>query len=256
MSQTVNENESLFLGPQTAGQAAPVPFSIRSLSSGDVEITSWKTLNVVATPTAGPQQKLRMGNTFVPISLEGPWKVSFPPNLGAPASAVFPKLTSWTESSDDGVKYFSGSATYRKSFTLPKEYTAKGNALRLNLGEVKNFATVRVNGKEVAVLWKPPFSLDVSAFVHAGVNDLDVKVTNLWPNRIIGDEQLPPDAEWEGMRLKRFPDWLVQGKPRPKTGRVTFSTYHYYDKNSPLLESGLLGPVTIEAAKKVVLSFK
>jgi alpha-L-rhamnosidase/Glycosyl hydrolases family 2, sugar binding domain len=256
MSQTVNENESLFLGPQTPGQVSAAPYSVRSMSSGEVEITSWKTVNFVATPTAGPRQELRMSNPFVPIPLDGPWQVSFPPNLGAPASVEFPKLASWTESADDGVKYFSGSASYRKSFTVPKEYVAKGNAIRLNLGEVKNFVTVRVNGKEVAVLWKPPFSLDVSAYVHAGVNDLEVKVTNLWPNRIIGDEQLPPDAEWEGMRLKRFPDWLVQGKPRPKTGRITFSTYHYYDKNSPLLESGLLGPVTIEAAKKVVLSFK
>jgi hypothetical protein len=87
--------------------------------------------------------------------------------------------------------------------------------------------------------------------MRPGRNRLEIKVTNLWPNRIIGDEQLPPDVEWQGATLKGWPEWLLKGQPRPPTGRFTFTTWKFWNKDSPLLESGLLGPVVIRSARRV-----
>jgi len=245
------ENESIELAHPSTGGNAPKSYAIAKGSGGTLEFTAWKP--GVYSGIAANGKHVGASVLWSPdtVNLSEGWKVSFAPNLGAPATAKFDHLISWPQHSNPGIKYFSGSATYAKDFNLPASFAATGKAVRLNLGEVKNFATVSVNGKQVAVLWKPPFALDLSGLVHKGVNHLEIKVTNLWPNRIIGDEQLPPDVVWDGGHLKRWPDWLVQGKPRPKTGRITFATWHYYDKNSPLLESGLLGPVTIQATKKV-----
>lgn len=254
VSRTVPENGVVELIPIAAGRdLEPAPFAIRKVGDRTVEVVQWKGGAFLIQDSTG---KLRSRPAAAPASttaILGPWRVSFAPNLGAPASAVFDRLISWPTNANPGIKYFSGSATYSKEFTLPAGYA--GKRIRLSLGQVKNFATVTLNGKPVAVLWKPPFSVDVTPFVRPGMNRLQVKVTNLWPNRIIGDEQLPSDVEWDGSVLKQWPDWLAKGEPRPKTGRVTFETWHYYDKNSPLLESGLLGPVTIQAATPVRIRY-
>ena len=249
--RTAPENGTVELAAQTGG-LDPKTFDARRLPDGTVEITAYRAGRFAAEDANGKRQILTIPAPLPPLPVQGPWRVAFPPKLGAPPAATFDRLISWPTHPDPGVKYFSGSATYRKAFTLPAAY-AKAPALRLDLGEVREFATVTLNGKEVAVLWKPPFALDVTPYVHPGVNRLKVKVTNLWPNRIIGDERLPPDVEWDGDHLKRWPDWLLRGKPRPKTGRVTFETWRYYTKDSPLLPSGLLGPVTLQAARRAVV---
>jgi hypothetical protein len=100
------------------------------------------------------------------------------------------------------------------------------------------------------MLWKPPFRVNVTPAAKAGLNKLVVRVTNLWPNRIIGDEQLPADCEWKGGQLLAWPQWLLEGKPSP-TGRFTFETWHHYSQTSPLLESGLLGPVMLRTAEVI-----
>lgn len=253
MKKSVGENESIELTPEAGGGLALKPYTVRKVSDRQVELVAWKPGHFVAAGPNGERHNMLLKTGFQPVTLTGSWKVRFAPGLGAPSSATFPSLISWPTHTDPGIKYFSGSATYAKDFTVPASFI--GNAIRLDLGDVKHFATVSLNGKQIAVLWKPPFALDVSGLVQKGVNHLEVKVTNLWPNRIIGDEQLPPDVEWDGRHLKQWPDWLVQGKPRPKTGRITFETTRYYDKNSPLMESGLLGQVTLQAAKKVVIKF-
>jgi hypothetical protein len=120
--------------------------------------------------------------------------------------------------------------------------------LWLDLGAVKNFAEVSLNGQNLGVLWKPPFRVNITSAAKPGMNKLVVKVTNLWPNRLIGDEQLPDDREWNGKRLASWPDWFLQGKPSP-TGRLTFTTWHHWTKDDALLESGLLGPVTLRTAE-------
>jgi hypothetical protein len=174
--------------------------------------------------------------------------LNFPANWGAPPSVSLDKLISWTDNSNAGVRYFSGTATYEKKIEIPANRLKAARELWLDLGAVKNFAQVSLNGQDFGVLWKPPFRVNVTAVAKPGMNQLIVKVTNLWPNRLIGDEQLPPDCEWNGKELKAWPQWLLEGKPSP-TGRLTFTTWHHWTKNSPLLESGLLGPVTLRTAE-------
>lgn len=154
-------------------------------------------------------------------TVEGPWKVTFQPNRGAPASAIFDKLTSYTGNSDAGIKYFSGTATYTKTIDLQPGVIGKGAQLWLELGDVKNLAEVVVNGKSLGVVWKQPFRVNVTNALKAGENRLEIKVTNLWVNRLIGDAQ--------------------SGVTNP----VTYTTLPFYNADSPLQPSGLLGPVKI-----------
>ncbi len=155
-------------------------------------------------------------------SIEGSWTLAFPPNLGAPAEVDMPSLESWTQNSNAGVKYFSGTAVYHKQIEAPQEWFKPGAKVILNLGTVKEMAQVEINGKPVGgILWKPPFTVDVTSALKPGSNELTVKVTNLWPNRMIGD--LQPGA----------------------TKAYTWTDFRPFKADSPLLESGLLGPVTV-----------
>ena len=144
----------------------------------------------------------------------------------------------------------SGTATYRTAFTVPAGFGGKDRRLRLDLGRVEVMAQVNLNGKELGILWKPPFEVDVTEALRPGTNRLEIQVVNLWVNRLIGDEFLPEDCEWRpahlqtGRVLVHWPQWLVEGKPSP-TGRVTFTPWKCWSKDSPLIESGLLGPVRI-----------
>ena len=157
-------------------------------------------------------------------TLSGPWSVSFPPSGGAPPQVRLDTLASWTVSADPGVKYFSGTATYAKEIQALPAWFKPGVRVVLDLGRVREIAEVSVNGKAVGgILWKAPFDADVTAALKPGANRLEIKVTNLWPNRMIGD--LQPSA----------------------TKRYTFTDYKPYTKDSPLLESGLLGPVTLSS---------
>ena len=123
----------------------------------------------------------------------------------------------------------------------------------LDLGCVMNFARVRVNGAEKGVLWKPPFVVDVTREAQTAKSalKLEIEVTNLWPNRLIGDEFRPDDSEWRkaehGWAIKRLPDWVKRGEKSP-SGRLTFTTWKHWEKTDALLESGLLGPVALRVA--------
>jgi hypothetical protein len=171
-------------------------------------------------------------------TLDAPWTVSFDPQWGGPESTVFESLIDWTSHPDDGIKYYSGTAFYRQTFDMPGY--EKGNTLYLNLGKVKNIARVRLNGKDLGTVWTAPWQVDISEAVKQQGNELEIEVVNLWPNRLIGDDLLPDD----GVKDERWPDWLLEGKPRT-SNRYTFASFRHYTKDSPLLESGLLGPVSI-----------
>lgn len=175
------------------------------------------------------------------VTLNNPWDLAFDPKWGGPENVVFDTLQDWTTRSEPGIKYYSGMAVYHQRFDLPETNTkSKNTRLILDLGKVKNMARVTLNGKDLGVVWTDPWQVDVTAAIKAEANDLKITIANLWPNRLIGDEQLPDD----GIKNGKWPDWLLRGTPRPSE-RFTFTTYKHYQKNSPLLESGLLGPVTI-----------
>ncbi len=157
-------------------------------------------------------------------TLNGSWQVTFPPNWGAPPNVQFDKLSSWTDSSDQGVKYFSGTATYAQDFDVPASWFHRGAKVMLDLGNLKEIAQVSINGTPAGgILWKPPFRADVTSALKPGRNHIEIKVTNLWPNRIIGDRQ--PNA----------------------TKKYVWLDYKPFRADTPLLESGLLGPVAFSS---------
>ena len=191
-----------------------------------------------------------------PMPVTGPWRVSFPSGWGAPEKIELPNLISWPEHTDAGVRYFSGTAVYRKVFNAPGNFatrqlnnSGKGSRLFLDLGRVEVIAEVWVNGKSLGTLWKPPFMVDVTDIIKPGANELEVRVTNLWPNRLIGDEQYPADAQYNGAGLAKWPEWLNDPSKRPEPRRVTFATIKPYGKDSPLFDSGLIGPVMLKAVR-------
>ena len=130
-----------------------------------------------------------------------------------------------------------------------------GNRYFLDLGRVEVMAEVRLNGVDLSVLWKPPFRVDVTRALQPGRNRLEVKVTNLWPNRLIGDERYPDDCTvdgtWKTGPIPAWPEWFLRHQPRPEPRRLTFTTWKYYTAETPLLASGLLGPVTLQMARRL-----
>jgi len=154
--------------------------------------------------------------------LTGPWDVSFDPKWGGPEKVTFDKLDDWSKRPEKGIKFYSGTATYRKAFELPesKNQNSKFKSF-LDLGKVTVMARVKLNGKDLGVVWTDPFRVDITSAARPGANTLELAVVNLWPNRLIGDQSLP------------------EGK------RFTWSSWNPYGKDSPLLESGLFGPVQV-----------
>src|SRR5450759_1793565 len=202
----------------------------------------------------GKTRQVTISDLPEPVEIKGPWEVKFAPGWGAPEKVVLDNLVSWSEHSDNGVKYFSGAATYRKAFDfapLPMSDPLLKPAVYLDLGKVAVMAGVKLNGKDLGVLWKLPYRVDISDAVKAGENVLEVRVVNLLINRMIGDELLPEDSERkDDGTLKKWPQWLQDGKPSP-TGRFTFTSWRLWKKNSPLQESGLLGPVIIVRTDRI-----
>jgi hypothetical protein len=153
--------------------------------------------------------------------LSGPWEVAFDPRWGGPGRVLFRELEDWRKRPETGIKFYSGKATYRQSFDAPS--LSANERYFLDLGVVKNLAQVRLNGRDLGTVWCAPWRVEVTGALKAEGNELEVTVANLWPNRLIGDQALPAE--------KRF----------------TSTTWNPFKADSPLLESGLLGPVTIQS---------
>jgi hypothetical protein len=193
------------------------------------------------------------------FSISGKWDLYFPLDSGAPDHVTLDQLISWTAHPNAGVRYFSGTATYKKSFNVAPDLLGPDKLIYLSLGKVQVIAELKLNGVDCGILWKPPFEADITKVIRGGQNTLEIKVVNLWPNRLIGDEQLPEDCKWQrslqtdyGFPIAEWPQWILEDKPSP-TGRTTFATWKYWSKDSPLLESGLLGPVTLRVAEQRTL---
>jgi len=156
------------------------------------------------------------------FELSGPWRVRFGAGRGAPEEESFHELISWTDSEDEGIRHFSGIAEYTTHFTAPAELLESSAALELDLGRVAGVARVFLNGQELGITWKPPYVIDVTKQLQAGENELRCEVANTWHNRLVGDSALPQEERITRTNLRE--------SFRPDT---------------PLLESGLLGPVRL-----------
>jgi hypothetical protein len=154
-------------------------------------------------------------------TLSGDWDVRFQPGRGGPTSSQTLTAGSWTQSNDTAIRYFSGTAAYSKDMQVPRSWFREGARLTLDLGEVRELAEVRVNERSLGVLWHPPYCIDITDALHSGDNRIEIRVTNLWANRLIGDAQ-------------------------PGARKITFTTYPPYEADAPLRPSGLLGPVTLD----------
>ena len=176
---------------------------------------------------AGPAVAAKNFPEHKPLGeLTGPWTVAFDPKWGGPASAGFDQLVSWTDRSEPGIKFFSGTATYHKRFDLPSQPRPieEGSRIFLDLGNLRELAEVRLNGRSLGIVWSPPFRVDITDAVKPAGNVLEVDVVNFWPNRIIGDDSLPPEQ------------------------RLTKTNIRKLTKDTALMPSGLLGPVTLQVA--------
>jgi hypothetical protein len=152
--------------------------------------------------------------------LTGSWSVAFDPQWGGPPSIEFPGLEDWAKRPEPGIKFYSGTARYAKTFDLPQSSAASGKRIFLDLGDVQNLAEVKLNGVNLGTAWTAPWRVDITPAVKPAGNRLEIAVTNLWPNRLIGDAALPPEK------------------------RLT-QTNMPYRADQPLLSSGLLGPITL-----------
>lgn len=205
----------------------PLPAAAINLSRGDngrVTFTAWKTGSYSLREADGTQHTVQVRAVPRPIVVEGPWEVSFDPKWGGPEQVTFAELVDWTAREEEGIRHYSGRATYRQSFTVPEGWI--GSVVRLDLGNVRGLAEVRINGQSVGTIWTAPWSIDVTSFVKSGANTLEVDVVNAWNNRLVGDAALPAEQ------------------------RYTFLALDTVGKNSRLLPAGLLGPVRLVTAQE------
>jgi hypothetical protein len=229
-------------------------FDLRRDSSG-LLLRARKNGHYEFTTAQGTLLEASVSSCLDPVNLSDNWEVSFPPNLGAPESIQLPRLIDLSTHETPGVRYFSGTATYRRDFGIAPEQLSSARDFFLDLGVVKNVAEVRINGVSLGTLWTLPFQLCVTSALKEGANHIEIEITNLWESRLIGDEQLADDCEWiaipgRGWQLRKWPDWFVANRPRP-SGRIAFATWRYYTKDDPLPESGLVGPVLFHSTENL-----
>ena len=181
----------------------------------------------------GDRRVIEISDLPETVEISGDWQIDFPPGWGAPERIVLPELMSWTDSDLKGVKYFSGIATYHKKLQIPEAYSDKELVISLDLGKVREVVEIYLNGESLGILWKPPYKMDITQAVKAGENTLTLEVANTWSNRLTGDDRLP-----ERERLTKTnitgPNFLTRTLWR----------------DAPLLESGIMGPVHLQFARK------
>ena len=194
---------------------------------GSVEACVWRPGSYVLKTADGRAHVQDVAALPEPMLIGGPWDVSFTPGCGAPESVTFDRLEDWTRRPEEGVRHYSGTATYRKTFELPDDI--EGEVIHLDLGRVCDLATVRLNGQELGTLWLAPWRIDIGNAARPGSNLLEIEIVNAWNNRLVGDARLP------------------------ETERRTYLAVNTLPADAALLPAGLLGPVTIRAAATFTL---
>ncbi len=199
-------------------ESRAVPVQLRRNKAGQIVAQGGEPGEYEVKFADGRVRTLKVSPVAVPVEIAGPWEVSFTPGWGAPEKITFDTLTDWTKRPEEGIKHFSGKATYRRTFEVSGQ-RQPGSAMILDLGQVNDIAVVRVNGQEIATLWHPPYQLDIASAVKPGTNRLEVDVVNTWNNRLAGDAALPVEQ------------------------RLTSTTAATVSKDTPLTPAGLLGSV-------------
>ena len=217
--------------PASGAQQNAVPLELSRNADGSLQAIAWQPGHYTFVTAAGRTRALNVAEVPEPVLLTGPWEVQFAPGWGAPDKVTFDELTDWTQRPEEGIQHYSGKATYRKAFDLPQS-ALRNSAYKviLDLGKVHDVATVRLNGQTLRTLWLAPWRLDVTKAVRPGNNLLEVEVVNAWHNRLVGDKALPASQ------------------------RHTFLTANTVAKNAPLLPAGLLGPVTLQPVRSVIVA--
>lgn len=212
------------------------PVEVLPGEHSDIELRVWENGTYTLETAEGKHVRADVDNVPAMQEITGPWKVQFPPGWGAPASRIFPNLISWTQDSEDGVRYFSGIAAYHKDFELSEENLAADRQVFLDLGRVRFVADVHLNGKDLGILWSPPFRVNIASAAKTGKNELIIEVANTWSNRLTGDAHSPRDQRYCRTNITKSLTWQVPWK------------------ETPLLESGLLGPVRLVTARTVPIN--
>ena len=205
---------------------------------------------VTLTDTEGHSLQAHVEDVPAPIALDGSWEVHLNQKWGREWDIQLPKLVSLSEVEEPDVKYFSGTAIYKSAFTIPEDYLNDDLMLELRLGQVYVIAELYINDTDMGILWNAPYSKDITKAVQAGVNTIEVRVTNQWINRLIGDERLPRDFEQRGIRYAEWPEWMQHPENRT-SGRTTFVAWRHWNGDDPLQPAGLVGPVVIKPYAKV-----
>ncbi len=207
------------------GKSEPASYAVANgRTTVPLHLEPWGTAFLVfRRSTKGASHQLPPKHEISVATVSGPWTVAFQPDRGAPASINLEKLISWSDSTNQGVKYFSGVGTYTTTLQAQAGWFQRNAHLWIDLGDVKNMADVTVNGKDLGMIWHAPYRVDVTDALKPGANEVTIKVTNAWVNRLIGDEQ-------PGTAVK-----------------YTFTDVKPYRADSPLLASGLLGPVRLSS---------
>ncbi|MCA9432260.1 MAG: hypothetical protein KC940_17240 [Candidatus Omnitrophica bacterium] len=175
----------------------------------------------------GREKSIQVSGVPIRVEVAGPWNVSFTKGWGAPPEKVFKEIRSWTDFEEEGIKYYSGTATYRKEIQIPEALLSEGQALCLDLGDVRDLARVRLNGEDLGILWKIPFEVEITQVAKRGANQLEIEVVNQWINRLAGDLRLPPE--------ERF----------CRTNQTPFFKSIGGDEAWRIQPAGLLGPVEL-----------
>ena len=200
-----------------------------------LEVQVWKSGTYTLKTAEGKEITVKVETVPAMREITGPWEIQFPWGWGAPASKVLPELISWTEDSQEGIKYFSGIATYYKELNITAGQLAADRRIFLDLGRIRFVAEVYLNGKSLGILWKPPFRVDITRAAKPGRNQLVIEVANTWSNRLVGDARSPQNKRYCQTNITNSLTWSVPWK------------------DTPLLESGLLGPVHLIMARRLSL---
>jgi hypothetical protein len=244
---TLPEDGSLFVvfrKPADSRRLAAVPargVEILGRNGDGVTLHLWDNERHILEKSDGKQIAVEPAHRPQPQEVAGAWNVKFSPEWGGPESITFDRLVPWNEHASEGIKYYSGTATYCQTLHLTREHI--DGLVRLQLGKVGHVAEVRLNGKPLGIVWCEPWSVDLTGVVREGENVLEIDVVNLWMNRLIGDSALPPEQRRTKTNVRFF------------SAGDKYQAFEGFSPKDALAPSGLIGPVRLEFGREVFVPF-